>query len=141
MLRFDLPVLDELFAWSDPPKQTASSPTLPPHGATTRPPALPTALQPEQLADSWQASRNRMALTRTQDAEVTDGLMLAKTSPDDPQPHRALRRSVKAEVHPDALEGWGEYALATVKYSKDRAAEGLGGDKAVPFYIDGSQSR
>ncbi|QKC98267.1 hypothetical protein [Mesorhizobium sp. NZP2298] len=136
ILRFDLPVLDELFAWSDPPKLSAASPPV----TTTKPPALPTALQPGQLADSWQASRNRMALTRTQDAEVTDWLDVGKNV------NQAVgglvapyEWSVKVEVHPEAMDGWGEYLLEKVRYSKDRAAEGLGGEKAVPFYFDGGE--
>ncbi|MER9877955.1 hypothetical protein [Mesorhizobium sp. M0118] len=135
-MRFDLPVLDELYAWSDPPKLSAASPSA----TTTKPPALPTALQPGQLADSWQASRDRMALTRTQDAEVTVWFDVGKNV------NQAIRGlvapyqwSVKVEVHPEALDGWGEYLLEKVKYSKDRAAEGLGGEKAVPFYIDGGE--
>lgn len=138
MLRFDLPILDELFAWSDPPKQSASSSAKPP--VDQKPAALPTALQPMELAETWEASRNRMALTRTQAAEVTDWIDVAAPVPqkigDLVAPYAW---SADVAIHPEALHGWGEFTLGKMNYSHASAAEGLGGDQPVLFTINGAE--
>ncbi|MDB5553658.1 MAG: hypothetical protein JWL86_3642 [Rhizobium sp.] len=138
MLRFDLPILDELFAWSDPPKQAASSSSTPP--VVEPPAALPTALQPMELAETWEASRNRMALTRTQAAQITDWINVA-TAVTQKIGDLVAPYGWPAEVtiHPEAFRGWGEFALDNVKYSHVTAAEGLGGDTPVPFTINGAE--
>ncbi|MCP4385545.1 MAG: hypothetical protein GY798_29725 [Hyphomicrobiales bacterium] len=80
-LRYDLPLLDELFAWSDPPpaepKAGQFDPLLPETtDAEQRPiPPVVTALTPARLAEVWRANEHRMQLTWTQDAVVSPDLL------------------------------------------------------------------
>lgn len=140
ILRFDLPILDELFAWSDPPKKKATA-----QGAPDKQPLpMPTALQPGELALSWNASRDRMALTRTQAAQATTWIALKSSD------NRQIDALVapynwpaQVYVEPDFDKGWGRYRLTGTKfeayYEKDGAAEGLGGDKPVGFAVNGQE--
>lgn len=139
VLRFDLPILDELFAWSDPPKKKANEQSE----QVKQAPPMPTALQPDELASSWDASRDRMALTRTQAAQVTEWIAFKPTAPQRignlVEPYVW---SANVNVQPDAQRGWGQYELEATgfgaTYAKNSAAEGLGGDKPVGFAITAS---
>ena len=79
-LRYDLPVLDDLFAWSDPPpSEPQPSPAVVPDATKVPeplpPPPVVTALMPEQLAEIWRANEHRMRLTWTKDALVSNDLL------------------------------------------------------------------
>jgi hypothetical protein len=133
-LRFDLPILDELFAWSDPPKKGAK--------ATAEPTAvnLPTALEPERLAETWQNSLNRIALTRTQGAELSDWVKTGMASTESVNALVApFLWSASLKIEPAAPDAWGSYQLDKDTYRPDSSAEGLGGAVPVGFKIkDGS---
>lgn len=141
VLRFDLPILDELYAWSDPPKRKVGAQGEP----DKQPLPMPTALQPGELALSWNTSRDRMALTRTQSAQATTWIAL-QSSADQPIAELVAPYTwaAKVKVDPDADEGWGQYTLKAtgfdeVSYKRDGAAEGLGGDEPEGFAITGQE--
>lgn len=67
-LRYDLPILGELFASATLPKSSASSKS-PQTGDTTE--HAPTALEPEALTRHWQLTANRHALSRTVNDRVS----------------------------------------------------------------------
>lgn len=71
-LRYDYPVLDELFAWSDlPPVEPENTQTA----QANEPDALVvTALPPDRLATLWRDAEQRMQLTWTQDAVIANNL-------------------------------------------------------------------
>lgn len=66
VLRYDLPLLDELFAWSDPPPgdaEAADEIDAKKDGA----PEV-TALYPDRMVEAWRLAEHRMRLTWTEDA-------------------------------------------------------------------------
>lgn len=78
-LRYDLPVLDELFAWSDPPPaepidDTGARPEEPDTSASS---PVVTALMPDKLLEVWRGFERKMRLTWTQDAVVSETLLPA----------------------------------------------------------------
>ncbi|UWQ74044.1 hypothetical protein [Leisingera sp. M658] len=77
-LRFDYPVLDELFAWSDLPPVEPDGALAPRPGPEAEPADKPapivTALHPERLVALWRDAEQRMQLTWTQDAVITNTL-------------------------------------------------------------------
>ncbi len=136
-LRFDLPILDELFAWSDPPKKAPSG-----SGIDSGPVARrPTALEPLALAASWMQSLDRIDLTRTQAAEVSGWISTGEVEPvvvgglvAPFEWHTDLR------ISPELPDAWGSYLLDEDRYRLDRAAEGLGGvDGPVGFSLRGAK--
>lgn len=141
-LRFDLPILDELFAWSDPPKKTQGASQLGPK-ELVEPPSLPTALQPDRLEKVWQANRRRMVLTRTQSAHLVD--WLAEGAQHQVKIAGLVETygwSTSAEVHAvdKAGDAYGKYMLDGKPYRLDAAVYGLGGDPdagPVSFRING----
>lgn len=82
-LRYDLPVLDELFASSDPPPpkpmdDTSARAEEP--DTSAKPPVIPpvvTALMPVKLLEVWRGFERKMRLTWTQDAVVSETLLPA----------------------------------------------------------------
>lgn len=76
-LRYDLPALDELFAWSDPPPVEPAdqlitiSESASPATAGDVPPVV-TALTPHKLSEIWRRNEHRMQLTWTQAALIAD---------------------------------------------------------------------
>jgi hypothetical protein len=137
-LRFDLPILDELFAWSDPPKKAGPA-TGDGEGDGREGISLPTALEPLRLAEVWRLNRNRMALTRTQSAHATGWIPAGKAGP------QAITSLIETytwtpsvAIHAGtAGDPYGHYLLDGVGYRLDKAAEALGGDVPVSFGIDG----
>lgn len=119
-LRHDLSILDELYAWSDPPPPKSQAPNVPTREAT-----IVTALDPAGLEAVWGQNRIRMALTRTQDAFMTGWIEVG----DDPkvnitslvQPY--TWKDVKLKV--DLTPVWGAYVLAGEDYRLDKALAGL----------------
>lgn len=70
-LRFDLPVLDELFATTRlPDKAPVASAKGPP--VESAPADAPTSLDPPRLVDAWQAAADRLDLSRVQNAWAFD---------------------------------------------------------------------
>ncbi len=126
-LRYDLPILDELFAWSDPP---------PPKTGATPPPAadvggegpIVTALDPVRLEEVWRQNRVRMALTHTQDAFMTGWVDAGDNHDQDittlVQPYSWKGVKVKFDLAPR----WGAYELAGGGYALDTALAGLRDD-------------
>jgi hypothetical protein len=157
-LRYDLPVLDELFAWSDPPQEQESNGSEAPApnelAERTEPPRPATALEMDRLQAVWQRNLDRVALTRTEAAFATGWL-------DTDKPPRAVK--VEGLVRPyrwSATFGvglksrlFGEYRLAdaasttpTPPIALDAAAVGLGGvlsdaDVAARFAVSGPEIR
>ncbi|MDF0495738.1 hypothetical protein [Bradyrhizobium yuanmingense] len=124
-LRHDLPVLDELFAWADPPPpKSAPAPTSVP-----QPDGLVvTALAPARLEEVWRQNRVRMALTYTQDAFMTGWIATGADDHQDVttlvQPYRWKNVPVKIDLAPR----WGAYQLDGDTYRLDTALAGLRGE-------------
>ncbi|WP_424632187.1 hypothetical protein [Bradyrhizobium sp. SYSU BS000235] len=126
-LRHDLPILDELFAWADPP---------PPKSGASQPPAadaggegpIVTALDPVRLEEVWRQNRVRMALTHTQDAFMTGWVEAGDNHDQDittlVQPYSWKAVKVKFDLAPR----WGAYELAGDGYALDKALAGLRDD-------------
>jgi hypothetical protein len=125
-LRHDLSILDELFAWSDPP------PTRKGDGAVREDAVIITALDPPRLEAVWEQNRIRMALTRTQDAFMTAWVDPAAAG---------LKVDIDTLVQPfpwkdislkfDLSERWGRYELAGQSYALEKALAGLQKDFVV----------
>lgn len=121
-LRHDLSVLDELFAWADPP---------PPKPGTAPPPEtqteslVVTALDPMRLEEVWRQNRVRMALTRTQDAFMTGWVTIGTDHAQDVatlvQPY--AWKDVRVGI--DLTPRWGAYKLDGEVYRLDTALAGL----------------
>jgi len=130
-LRHDLSVLDELFAWADPP---------PPKSGTGPPPVteteslVVTALDPVRLEEVWRQNRVRMALTHTQDAFMTGWIATGTEREQDistlVQPYSWKDVPVKIDLAPR----WGAYLLDGKTYQLDTALAGLRGEFNV---VDG----
>ncbi|MGO7394581.1 hypothetical protein ACCS62_28465 [Rhizobium ruizarguesonis] len=132
-LRFDLPILDELFAWSDPPKQAGSN-------RNTVPTNLPTALEPLRLEKIWSSYLNKIALTRTQAADLSKWVAVGKTEPVEVGALvEPLIWDVDLTIDGSAPDAWGSYRLGLTDYRLDSAAEGIGGKDRVGFAINGSK--
>ncbi|MBR1252263.1 hypothetical protein JQ634_00940 [Bradyrhizobium sp. AUGA SZCCT0240] len=134
-LRFDLPILDELFAWTDPPKKAPAAPATAKFEAIS----LPTALEPIRLKQVWDANHRRMALTHTQSAHATPWLTEGVTA-------KKVKISglvetyswtTDVEVQAAGAPPYGSFKLGTLKFSLNGAAEGLGGDKPFALGISG----
>jgi hypothetical protein len=124
-LRHDLSVLDELFAWADPPPPKSGA-ALPP--ATDTESLVVTALDPVRLEEVWRQNRVRMALTQTQDAFMTSWVATGKEHELDistlVQPYSWKNVLVKFDLAPR----WGAYLLAGKTYQLDTALAGLRGE-------------
>lgn len=132
-LRFDLPILDELFAWSDPPRKGAVAQTEPTHVSP------PTALEPARLAATWAQSFDRIALTRTQDSDLSIWIPTESESSVDVKALVApFKWRTKLAIQPSLPDAWGRYSLDSGNYRLDSAVEGLGGAQPLSFLIDGS---
>ncbi len=136
-LRHDLPILDELFAFAAPPPAPGSA------TSSTSPPPTPmvTALDWKGLTATWRMYRQKLALTRTQDAFVTDWLETGKTHASIPvtslvQPYAWTAKQVRIDVS----AGHGSFVLgeSTDLYEGEQALVGLSrdfkvqGNKLVP---------
>ncbi|UVC07983.1 hypothetical protein IHQ71_22855 [Rhizobium sp. TH2] len=133
-LRYDLPILDELFAWSDPPPPKNAKPdvTSENRGPEER---APTAVEPDRLMQVWDKSRKRMALTRTQAAFATPWLETGgKPAPIkiDNLVEPLTWNSKSFVVTLD--EPYGKFELDGVLYSLKEAVEG----RVLTFKIAGS---
>jgi hypothetical protein len=135
-LRFDLPILDELFAWSDPPKRSAQ-PATEAGDDGGRDISLPTALEPFRLAEIWRRNRDRMALTRTQAAHATGWFPAGQAVTQTVSSLIATYRwTPQIEIHAHAPgDPFGFYRLEGEEYRLGQAAEGMGGDAPVSFGI------
>lgn len=127
-LRFDLPILDELFAWSDPPKKAQAMP-----GSNVEPISVPTALEPARLNKIWDANRRRMALTRTQSAFVAKWLSEGTRYKAEKIVGLVETYSWSADVavYAKARDAYGEFFLGGQAFRLDAAVQGLGGDKTI----------
>jgi hypothetical protein len=124
-LRHDLSVLDELFAWTDPP---------PPKSGTAPPPVteteslVVTALDPARLEEVWRQNRVRMAQTYTQDAFMSGWVATGTDHHQDiatlVQPYKWKAVPVKIDLAPR----WGAYQLNGDTYRLDTALAGLRGE-------------
>jgi hypothetical protein len=119
-LRHDLPILDELFAWSDPPPAPSA-----PAPASDDDGVIVTAVDPGGLKKVWHQNRLRMALTRTEDAFMTEWVQVGQdhkqTVESLVQPYRWTDVPFKV----DLAKPWGEYHLAGEDYRLDTALAGL----------------
>lgn len=124
-LRHDLAVLDELFAWADPPPPKAG--TAPPPVTETES-LVVTALDPVRLEEVWRQNRVRMALTHTQDAFMTGWVATGTEHQQDiatlVQPYSWKDVLVKIDLAPR----WGAYLLDGKTYQLDTALAGLRGE-------------
>lgn len=87
-LRFDIPILDELFASAQLPVPDKDGSTLTDELETPvvdpvspLPSAPPTSLEPKRLAEFWKESFQRLARARTQAAYVTPSTQMGSVSP------------------------------------------------------------
>ncbi len=122
-LRYDLPILDELFAWTDPPPPKTGAISPPADAAGEGP--IVTALDPVRLEEVWRQNRVRMALTHTQDAFMTGWVKVGDNHDQDittlVQPYSWKAVEVKFDLAPR----WGAYELAGRSYALDEALAGL----------------
>lgn len=117
-LRWDHPLLDELFAWSDPPQQSEAPPV----------PAVPvlarTSLDPDGMHEVWVRNRHRLALTRTQAAYAVDSISAGAEHQVDittlVQPYH-WNTTLKVDLD----QPYGSYQLANMEYELDGAVAGL----------------
>lgn len=130
-LRFDLPLLDELFAWSDPPREK------PPASETPAPEALAvTTLDMARMQEVWAANRSRMALARTQAAFATPWQAVGV------EQDIVLEGLVEPYAWPTrfgvdlAASPYGQYTLGGATYTPRRAVAGLDG---VSFRLQGAR--
>lgn len=134
-LRLDLPQLDELMASVEIPRK--------PPVASPLSSVKTTALLPDLLVAAWQRTRDRMALTETQDNKATEGWFA--TGDDDPEklPEAAILNLVQpfswrarfgvstslSYATPAGLfksQPLGSYWLGKTGYSLEQAALGIG---------------
>lgn len=119
-LRWDHPLLDELFAWSDPP-HTAEAPA-----ALEVPVLARTSLDPQGMHEVWARNRHRLALTRTQGDFAVENVAAGAE-------HRADITTLVQPYHwnttlkVDLDHPYGSYHLANIKYELDGAVAGLDG--------------
>lgn len=122
-LRHDLAILDELYAWSDPPPPKAGS--APPSAVSEREAVIVTALDPKGLEEVWEQNRARIALTRTQDAFMTGWVETGASHAADitslVQPYTWNDVHLKIDLAPR----WGAYELADKTYALETALAGL----------------
>ncbi|KPN91541.1 hypothetical protein [Pseudomonas nunensis] len=131
-LRFDVPQLDELFAWSDPPleRDTKVSPEKIASVAVT-------SLDLEGMRKVWGANRVRLALTRTQSAfaspwQTVGGTATAIAVDGLVEPY-SWKTSFKVDITSSL---YGSYTLDGVEYTPERAVGGL--DRAT-FIADDTE--
>lgn len=126
-LRYDLPILDELFAWTDPPPPKTGATPPPAADAAGEGPII-TALEPVRLEEVWRQNRVRMALTHAQDAFMTGWVAAGDNHDQDittlVQPYSWKAVKVKFDLAPR----WGAYELAGHGYALDKALAGLRDD-------------
>lgn len=122
-LRHDLAILDELYAWSDPPPPKPGSGA--PNVVSKHEAVTVTALDPQKLEDVWSQNRARMALTRTQrafmtgwvDTDAAHGVAITSLV----QPYSWTDVHLKIDLTPR----WGAYELADRTYALESALTGL----------------
>lgn len=137
-LRYDYPILDELFAWSDlPPVEPENAQTGPaPEAEGRRKEPVVTALHPDRLVSLWRDAEQRMQLTWTQDAVVTHRLAVDPAETLDPADKTDIALTTLA--YPFSFEQsvsvaagqtrlFGELKLSDDRDSLEAAAVGLGG--------------
>ncbi|MEL6209984.1 MAG: hypothetical protein AAFR44_07340, partial [Pseudomonadota bacterium] len=137
-LRYDYPILDELFAWSDlPPVEPENAQTGPaPEAEGRRKESVVTALHPDRLVSLWRDAEQRMQLTWTQDAVVTRRLAVDPAETLDPADKTDIALTTLA--YPFSFEQsvsvaagqtrlFGELKLSDDRDSLEAAAVGLGG--------------
>ena len=119
-LRFDVPLLDELFAWSDPPPESAEKAEIPPGSSLAV-----TSLDMPELQKVWDTNRTRLALTRTQAAFASPWQAVGKAATIAVgglvEPYTWMTQfRVDIGSYP-----YGQYSLGGVDYTPQRAVGGL----------------
>lgn len=135
-LRYDLPLLDELFARSDPPPpepEDRPGPLVVSEGTNTDDAASEvTALYPDRMAKAWRKAEQRIRLTWTQDAIEDERIPVSTAGEGNAdvsfgaiaQPF-ALNRNVT--IHLDEKALFGRLSMDGQPESLAGAAVGLGG--------------
>ena len=130
VLRYDLPLLDELFAWSDPPPGDAEAADE--NDAKKDGAPEVTALYPDRMVEAWRLAEHRMRLTWTEDAvederiEIrTNGTGKGLVSFDTIAAPYSLERQVEVSLDETAL--FGRLSMDDQPNGLAGATVGLGG--------------